>query len=143
MRRMRVGTWLTLLALLPAGCSHDTGPKRQREPNRASMGFIDQPAAEAVVGPIFTVAGWAIDESGVERVRLYLDDQLVATVPITIPRPDVDRAMSVRVGAGTPHGFSVMIDAGSRAGYYTIRAEAIDGKGAISQIATANIRIEP
>jgi hypothetical protein len=134
---------LGMLAMVATGCRDEAKPKRQTGPNRASIGFIDLPAPQAIVGPMFNVAGWAIDESNVERVRIYLDDQLVATVPVTIMRPDVDRAFSLKVGAGTPHGFSVVIDAGSRAGYCTIRAEAIDGRGALTQFATTNIKIEP
>ena len=134
---------IALLVVVSAGCTDEVRIKRQTAPNRASIGFIDQPVAESVVGPIFTVTGWAIDESNVERVRFYLDDQLVVTAPITVMRPDVDRAFSLKAGVGTPHGFSVVIDAGSRAGYCTIRAEAIDGRGAPTHIATANIRIEP
>jgi hypothetical protein len=143
MRRIAAAALLGLIALIPAGCKNEAKPKRQMEPNRPSIGFIDLPAAQSVVGPLFTVAGWAIDDSGVDRVRIYLDDQLVATVPVTIVRPDVDRAFSVKAGAGTPHGFSIVIDAGSRAGYCTIRAEAIDGRGALTQFATTNVKIEP
>ncbi|SRR5258708_1995193 len=134
---------VALLAACAAGCKGDVKPKRQAGDNPPSTGFIDLPAPESVVGPLFTVAGWALDESGVERVRIYLDDQLVATVPVTIMRPDVDRAFSPKVGAGTPHGFSTVIDAGSRAGYCTIRAEALDGRGALTQFATTNVKIEP
>jgi Big-like domain-containing protein len=143
MRRLAAGALIGLLALIPAGCKNEAKPKRQTEPNPPSIGFIDSPAPESVVGPLFTVAGWALDESGVDRVRIYLDDQLVATAPLTVMRPDVDRAFSPKTGAGTPHGFSLVIDAGSRAGYCTIRAEAIDGRGALTQFATTNVKIEP
>ena len=143
MTRVTAGALLAALVAVSAGCREEARPRRQTEPNRASIGFIDQPGAEATVGPIFTVTGWAIDESNVDRVRFYLDDRLVATTPVTVLRPDVDRAYSLATGAGTPHGFIVLIDAGSRAGYCTIRAEAIDGRGAVTQIAATNIKIEP
>lgn len=141
---MRIATGIGLvLVLLAGGCAEQSRPQRQAGANPGSMGFIDSPKAEAVVGPIFSVAGWAIDESGVELVRIYLDDAIVATAPITIPRPDVDAAYAARTQIGTPHGFSVVVDAGTRAGFHTIRIEALDKRGALTQIATANIRIEP
>jgi hypothetical protein len=143
MSRLGAAALIGLLAVVPAGCGNEAKPKRQAEHNPPSTGFIDQPAPESVVGPLCTVAGWVLDESGVDRVRIYLDDQLVATVPVTFMRPDVDRRFSPKVGAGTPHGFGTVIDAGSRAGYCTIRAEALDGRGALTQFATTNVKIEP
>lgn len=131
--------------ILLAGCGGgDPRPRRQTERNIPSAGFIDAPAAQATVGPMFVVSGWAIDRDAlIERIRIYLDDQLVTTVPLSVMRPDVEAAFPQKVGAGTPHGFTTMVDAGSRAGYCTIRVEALDAKGGLTQVATANIKIEP
>lgn len=134
-----------IIVLVFAGC--DGGgpqPKRQSQRNLPSIGFIDSPQANAIVGPMFAVAGWAIDpDAMVERVRIYLDDQLVATVPLTVLRPDVEKAYWVKVGAGTPHGFSAVIDAGSRAGFTSVRVEAIDAKGGLTHVASTSVKIEP
>ena len=138
--------WIAAATLLLAVAACDggvRGPKRQTDRNPPSVGFIDAPAAKAVVGPIFSVAGWALDESRVKQVRVYLDDQLVATLPLTVMRPDVEKAFDVRFGGGTPHGFTALIDAGSRKGYCTIRFEALDGRGALTQFATTTVKIEP
>lgn len=142
---MRLAAGIGMLALLLAagGCREEARPKRQVGSNPGSMGFIDAPKPEAIVGPIFSVAGWAIDESAVELVRVYIDDAIVATAPITVMRPDVDQAFAARTQVGTPHGFSVVVDAGTRAGFHTLRVEALDRRGALTQIGTANIRIEP
>lgn len=131
--------------ILLAGCGGgDPRPRRQTERNIPSTGFIDAPAAQATVGPMFVVSGWAIDRDAlIERIRIYLDDELVTTVPLAVMRPDVEAAFPQQVGAGTPHGFSTVVDAGSRAGYCTIRVEALDAKGGLTQVATANIKIEP
>lgn len=133
------------LLVVLAGCGGGgPQPKRQTEPNRPSIGFIDVPQANAIVGPIFAVAGWAIDpDAPVERIRIYLDDQLVATVPLTVLRPDVEKVHRVTVGAGTPHGFSAVIDAGSRAGFTTVRIEALDAKGGLTHVANTSVKIEP
>ena len=108
---MRLAAAIGMLALLLAagGCREEPRPKRQVGSNPGSMGFIDAPKPEAIVGPIFSVAGWAIDESAVELVRVYIDDAIVATAPITVMRPDVDQAFAARTQVGTPHGFSVVV----------------------------------
>ena len=135
---------LAALLILLAGCGGAPKPTRQTERNIPSMGFIDAPAPEATVGPMFVVAGWALDrDAPVARVRIYLDDQLVATVPLTIMRPDVEQAFHPAIDAGAPHGFSWVVDAGSRAGYCAIRLEVLDAKGGLTQVATTNIKIEP
>jgi hypothetical protein len=137
---------LAVLALgaLAAGCDRDTPrPKRQTERNPPSIGFIDAPAANAVVGPLFSVAGWALDESHVKEVRVFLDDELVARLTLTVMRPDVEKQFPPRVGVGTPHGFTTLVDAGSRKGYCTIRLQALDGRGALTQFATNTVKIEP
>jgi hypothetical protein len=141
--RGAVGLGIVFALIVTAGCRGEAGPKRQTGPNPGSMGFMDAPKPEAIVGPIFTVAGWAIDESGVERVRIYIDDELITTAPLTIMRPDVEAAYAAKTVTGTPHGFTVVIDAGTRAGFHTIRLEALDGRGALTQVATTNFRIEP
>lgn len=134
---------LAVVALV-AGCDRDV-PRVQRQTKRnpPSIGFIDAPAANAVVGPMFSVAGWALDESHVKEVRVFLDDELVASLALTVLRPDVEKQFPPRVGVGTPHGFSTLVDAGSRKGYCTIRFEALDGHGALTQFATTTVKIEP
>ena len=71
----------------------------------------------------------------------YLDDQIVTTSTLTVMRPDVEKAFPTKVGAGTPHGFTTVVDAGSRAGYHPIRVEALDAKGALTQFATRTVKV--
>jgi hypothetical protein len=142
MKRLIAALAMTALAL---GCS-GAAPKRQPERNAAQsamMGFIDSPAEGRTVGPVFGVTGWAAGRDGVDRVRIYLDDDLVATVPVTIPRPDVDKEFPRYASTGPVHGFGATIDAGSRAGYRALRIEAVDRRGALAYVASVNVKIEP
>ena len=140
---MRLRSGIAIIVLVLAGCGGDARPQRQAQRNPPTIGFIDAPAEMATVGPRFTVAGWALDESNVERVRVYLDDELLANVPLTVLRPDVEERYKVTFGLGRPHGFNATIDAGSRKGYSTIRFEALDGRGALAVFATTTVEIEP
>ena len=132
-----------VLLCCAAAIACDTRPSRQSAKNHALMGFIDMPAAGSTVGPVFAVAGWAAGREGIERVRIYLDDDLVATVQTTIPRPDIDKEYPRYASTGPNHGYGTTIDAGSRAGFRTIRIEAVDKRGAATYVASASVKIEP
>ena len=133
------------LLLLAVSCSternRDNAPRRQRESNPPSMGFIDIPANGATVDPKVRVSGWAADESGIKVVRIYFDDELMVSVPLVTPRPDINKAFPKFAKPDMIHGFEAIIDAGAHAGYTTIRAEAIDGKGGMTQIYTVTVKI--
>jgi hypothetical protein len=128
-----------------AGCAGDHGqeaaPKRQRERNPPSIGFIDIPAANATVDPGVRVSGWAADESGVKAVRIYFDDELMVSVPLVSPRPDVDKAYPQFARPDMIHGFEALIDAGSHVGYTMIRVEAIDGRGGVTSLHPVSVKI--
>lgn len=123
----------------------DRPPKRPPPgtADHALMGHIDRPADGGTVGPEFLVAGWAAGREGVDRVRIYLDDELMETVPVTGARPDVDREYPQYASTGPLHGFGVLVDAGARAGYRALRLEAIDKRGIATYVANVNVRIEP
>ena len=135
---------LTVLVCAMVACSREAppdAPKRQRGANPASVGFIDIPADGATVDPYLRVTGWAVDESGVTGVRIYFDDDLMVTAPVVTKRPDINEKYAKFAKPDALHGFEAMIDAGSHVGYTTIRAVAIDGKGAQSQIRTVTVKI--
>jgi hypothetical protein len=132
------------LCLLAVACStpgRENGPKRQREANPGSMGFIDIPANGATVDPTVRVSGWAVDESGIKVVRIYFDDELMVSVPLVTPRPDINKAFPKYAKPDMIHGFEALIDAGAHGGYTVIRAEAIDGKGALSPLYSITVKI--
>lgn len=136
---------VAMLCVLAASCAGGEGredaPKRQREPNPPSIGFIDIPAANATVDPSVRVSGWAADESGVKAVRIYFDDELMVSVPLVSRRPDINKAYPKYAKADMLHGFEALIDAGSHVGYTMIRAEAIDGRGGATQVYSLSVKI--
>ena len=133
------------LCLLAVACSTDAsrenGPLRQRETNPRSIGFIDIPANGATVDPTVRVSGWAADESGIKVVRIYFDDELMVAVPLVTPRPDINKAYPKFAKPDMIHGFEALIEAGAHAGYTTIRAEAIDGKGGLTPLYSVTVKI--
>src|SRR5262249_27563683 len=110
--------------------------------NPKSIGIIDIPANGATVDTPVRVSGWAVDESGVTGVRIYFDDELMLTAPIVTARPDVEKQLPRFASPGAIHGFEANIGAGAHAGYTVIRAVAIDGKGAQSEIHSITVKIK-
>jgi hypothetical protein len=136
--------WIAVFCLALTGCGGEgrsDAPKRQREPNPRSIGAIDIPANGATVDSPVRVSGWAVDESGVTGVRVFFDDELVATAPIGTPRPDIEQRFTQYSAPGAIHGFDSLIDARAHAGFTVVRAVAIDGKGAQTEISSITIRI--
>lgn len=130
-------------AVLACACGREPQPRRQQGPNPPSQGVIDIPADGERVGPVVTVAGWTLDESGVDRVRIYADDRMMVSVPVTLPRPDVARAMPEHARADARHGWEATIDFGEFVGYVTLHAEAIDGRGALTRFARVTVKVDP
>jgi hypothetical protein len=128
------------------GCREDPGRPRRQDPvvpNPVTYGFIDIPAPNAVVGPVITVTGWAADESGIAWVRIYADDRIIERIPLTVPRPDVEREFPQFTKPGALHGWQATIDFGEQVGYCVIRAEALDGRGALTRFASVTVKINP
>lgn len=129
-----------------AACRDDAARPRKQDPavpNPGTYGFIDIPAPNASVGPVITVSGWAADESGVAWIRLYADDRIIEHIPLTIPRPDVEKEFPQFTKPGVLHGWQATIDFGEQVGYCVIRAEALDGRGALTRFASVTVKIDP
>lgn len=141
MRRALIMIGLAAAIAACSGPSRSDAPKRQKEPNPRSIGFIDMPANNATVDTPVRVSGWAVDESGVTGVRIYFDDELMVTAPIVTPRPDVEKAYPRFAAPGAIHGFEANVDAGAHAGFTVIRAVAIDGKGAQTEVYSVTVKI--
>ena len=141
---MKRAFWIMAVCLAMTTCGGEArsdAPKRQKEPNPKSIGMIDIPANGATVDTPVRVSGWAVDESGVVGVRIYFDDEFMITAPIVTARPDVEKQYPQFAAPGAIHGFEALVDAGSHVGYTVIRAVAIDGKGAQTEIFSITVRI--
>lgn len=101
------------------------------------------PAPGTLVGPILRVSGWVADESGVAWVRLYADDQIIEHIPLSIPRPDVEKEFPHFTKPGAVHGWQATIDFGEQVGYTHISVEALDGRGALTRFGHRSVKIRP
>jgi hypothetical protein len=81
------------LCLLAAACADDInrseGPKRQRDRNPPSIGWIDIPANDATVDPTVRVSGWACDKQGRQGGAHLFRRRADGERPSGDARPDV------------------------------------------------------
>ena len=83
-RRVARGLVLTsLLALLPATLMAQA---------RDFVGFIEKPLEGATVSGMVLVQGWALDESQISRIDLYVDGQFQHSATLNIPRIEIIEA---------------------------------------------------
>lgn len=143
---LRSSMAIALLAATLAAGACDEPPERAARPapgNKPAEGFIDLPQDGGDVRPRFTVAGWALDPEGIREIRIYLDDELIATTKPAIARPDVGRIRDWLMAANPLPGWMIEVDAGDRRGYRTIRGEAVDNTGVLSRFASSTVTIKP
>ena len=93
--------------------------------------WLDAPVAEATVSGVFTVGGWAINGTGISRIRVQIDSREVATASRTIDRPDV---VALQQGEDDPAapllGFATEIDSRQLSnGRHQLRLEVMAGNG--------------
>ena len=53
------------------------------------IGVLDVPIPDETVSGVISVAGWALDEVGIDRVEIYVDGVYLADAAYGSPRPDV------------------------------------------------------
>lgn len=116
MRSSLAGIFVVALSLTCASCGNSPAPApvarqaTEKSPLEPILGAIDAPARDSVLksGPI-TAGGWAIAESGVKRVVLYIDKQFVGYATVGGNRPDIVRAFASFPDTSTS-GWNAIID---------------------------------
>lgn len=97
--------------LIGMSCSRREPPRQPTEKSTLEpiLGAIDAPASGSVAKQTLTAGGWAVAESGVQKVVLYIDRQFVAYASIGGQRPDIAKAYSSFPNAATS-GWGAIID---------------------------------
>ena len=102
---------LLLVALMVALPATRDFPPAARQDACRYRGWVDSPAAIAVSGAAFSIAGWAHDWLGIREVRVVSEGRVVARKRPDVPRPDVVAALGKCQVAARP-GFALWVSAG-------------------------------
>jgi len=106
--------------------------------NELPFGALDFPVQGAQVKAEAPVAGWVLDDRGVQQVRVYVDGHLINTGGLTQERPDVSK-MFPQYSHGThKHGF-LMLMGFDAPGPHVIVIQAVDSDGATRDIGVVNV----
>jgi hypothetical protein len=132
------------IAAAAAGCG-SSGGSAFKEPdptNELPMGYVDMPSANAVVPPQFPVAGWALDDTGIDAVRLYVDGRYVMSTHLETDRPDVTKAFPQYTVEGNKHGWQAMLKV-DRPGPHMLIVQAVDKAGATRDLGVVPFTVKP
>ena len=108
------------------------------------FGYLDLPAEGAMVpaGKPLQVAGWALDDSTVKEVRVYLDNRFKAKTSTNLERPDLAKPYPSYLHGTNMHGWNVEIDVPNGAGPHTILVQVVDDGGATRDVRPASIIVQ-
>lgn len=134
-------TMCIALALLGTSCGTDGALDPN---NELPFGWMDTPLAGAVVaqGTTLAVGGWALDDSSVKEVRIYLDGRFKARAEFGTPRPDLAGKYAQYLHNADKHGWKADVAVPASPGPHTLVAQAMDDRGATHDITTISITVQ-
>jgi hypothetical protein len=134
-RTLRGVSLAAILALGPGAsigcrpCPQSTGPAGALlEP---ILGALDKPAPGSTLRETAVVGGWAVAESGVKRIAIYLDGQFVSFETIDGKRPDIAKLYAKTFPDAELSGWTAVLDVSKMAdGEHRMVAQAETNRGA-------------
>jgi hypothetical protein len=111
--------------------------------NELPFGWIDAPVQGATVAPdsALRVIGWALDDSSVKEVRVYLDNHFSAKASFAIARADLVPLYPNYVHNSNTHGWRADIRTPASPGVHTLMAQATDDAGATHDLTVVSITV--
>jgi hypothetical protein len=109
--------------------------------NELPFGNVDVPKpSETVPSAKVSVAGWALDDSAVAQIRVYVDGRFKGVTTLGVARPDVAQAYPRYSSRGNVCGWTLVVDAGTP-GPHKILAQAVDDFGATRDLGAIDITV--
>ena len=132
---------ISLAALLAFGpgasvgcrpCSQNGGPAGVLlEP---ILGALDAPVRGSTLRETGVVGGWAVAESGVRRIAIYLDRQFVSFAALDGKRPDIAKLYTKTFPDAETSGWTAVLDVSKMAdGEHQMVAQVKTSKGGVRE----------
>ena len=137
----RIVRGISLAAMLAFGpgasvgcrpCSQNGGPAGVvLEP---ILGALDAPVRGSTLRETGVVGGWAVAESGVKRIAIYLDGQFVSFAALDGKRPDIAKLYTKTFPDAETSGWTAVLDVSKMAdGEHQMVAQVKTNKGGVRE----------
>ena len=113
-------------------CSQNGGPAGVLlEP---ILGALDAPVRGSTLRETGVVGGWAVAESGVRRIAIYLDRQFVSFAALDGKRPDIAKLYTKTFPDAETSGWTAVLDVSKMAdGEHQMVAQVKTNKGGVRE----------
>jgi len=92
---------------------------------------LEEPSANQVVSGITNIRGWAVAQTGIQKIKLYLDNSFVTNIPYGGKRGDVGNSFP-SYSDSTNSGYSMIFNWGGLSkGQHSIEVRSYDNAGNI------------
>lgn len=116
-------------------------PQPENTRNPKPVGVVDVPRNGDTVGRVVDVTGWATGDAAVTDVRVWVDGRFDRSAKLSRPRPDVTSAFPQYPTRDDLHGWTAEIDLGESTGPHTILVQAVDDRGAITDLPLITVTV--
>lgn len=135
-----LGIWLILILAFGLGAnvgchSYSNGSEpKQRPALEPILGALDLPARGSKLRETAIVGGWAVAESGVRRIAIYIDRQFIRFTKIDGQRPDITKLYGKDFPGAEMSGWTFMLDVSKMAdGDHEMVAQVETNRGAVRE----------
>lgn len=97
------------LISLSCGGPQSTAAEQSTATSKLPFGYVESPHPGETVRGQWPVQGWALSESGVKTVDIFVDRAYVGTAQVGVSRPDVEKAYPNIKNAGVA-GWTYTLD---------------------------------
>jgi hypothetical protein len=109
--------------------------------NRLPMGYLDAPKTGETVRATYNVVGWAIDESGIHDVSIYVDRNLAGAAMIGQNRPDLTSGFP-KINDAAKGGFVYSWDTTKASpGQHELIVQARSNDGATRDVGSVQVNV--
>jgi hypothetical protein len=134
MKKFGMGLILILALGLGANVGCRSSPEQKGTPEPI-LGSLDSPARGSTLRETGIVGGWALAGSGVKRIGIYIDRQLIRFEKTGGKRPDVGKIYEKDFPGAEMAGWTFILDVSKMAdGDHEMVAKVESNKGAIREL---------